>query len=243
MQKLFASLLLIFITQIAFADDIVCDINYSKYFALYEINEYRCDVGYFLPANALGCKPCPSGFNCPGGTFLFNPDEYQGLYLTGAITQTINNVCAVNFSAKLYSRYTPNVHECLRGYYMPANTDGCVVCPENNYCAGGTYTFNETETQGIIQCPESAPNAPVGMWAESQCGRKLYVDDEYLYLHKLPAEPTEHKLHVSIDGQVYSANATPIIDNPDLKMSANSERSLHVKINGVEYLVHDDSVR
>lgn len=243
MQKLFASLLLIFITQIAFADDIVCDINYSKYFALYEINEYRCDVGYFLPANTLGCQPCPTGFTCPGGTFQFNPNRFQGLSFTENITTTMNNVCAANFSAKLYSRYTPNVHECLRGYYMPVNTDGCVICPENNYCPGGTYTFNETETQGIIQCPESAQNAPVGMWAESQCGRKLHVGDDFLYVHKSPATPNEHRLYVKFEDIVYSVNATPVSENLNLKMSANAQRSLHVKIDGVEYLVHDDSVR
>ena len=242
MQKLFASLLLIFITQIAFADDIVCDINYNEYFAFYKRNEYECAPGYFLPANTLGCRPCPNGFTCPGGIFEFNPDEYQGLYLTDNITTTMNNVCAVNFSAKLYSRYTPNVHECLRGYYMPANTDGCVKCPENSYCAGGTYTFNETMTQGITACPDGM-FAPVGMWLESQCGRKLYIGGEYLYLHQSPAAPAEHRLYARIETRVYSANATPIIDNPDLKMSANTQRALHVKIDGVEYLIHDDSVR
>ena len=76
MQKLFASLLLIFITQIAIADDIVCDTNIDKYWAIYEINEYHCDVGYFLPANTLGCRPCPNGFTCPGGTFEFDPDSF-----------------------------------------------------------------------------------------------------------------------------------------------------------------------
>jgi hypothetical protein len=243
MQKLFTSLLLIFIMQIAFADYIVCDINYSKYFALYEINEYHCDVGYFLPANTLGCRPCPNGFTCPGGIFEFNPDEYQGLYLTGAITQTINNVCAVNFPSNIPAIYTPNVHECASGYYMPANTDGCVVCPENNYCVGGTYTFNETVTQGILPCLSSHPYAPVGMWAESQCGRKLYVGGEYLYLHQSPAEPAEHRLYARIETGVYSANATPVSERPDLKMSANTQRALHVKIDGIEYLIHDDSVK
>ena len=43
--------------------------------------------------------------------------------------------------------------------------------------------------------------------------------------------------------RVYSANATPVSERPDLKMSANTQRALHVKIDGVEYLIHDDSVR
>ena len=81
MKKLFAFLSFLFITQIAMAD-IICDIRFRDYFALYEINAYDCPSGYYLPANTLGCKPCPSGFYCPGGTFQFNPDMFQGLSFT-----------------------------------------------------------------------------------------------------------------------------------------------------------------
>lgn len=243
MKKIFTFLLFLLITQIAIADDIVCDINYSKYFALYEINEYHCDVGYFLPANTLGCRPCPNGFTCPGGTFEFDPDEYQGLYLTGAITQTMNNVCAANFPADILAIYKPNKHDCATGFYMPANTDGCKPCLIDNYCVGGTYTFSETETQGIAPCPESDPYAPAGMWDESQCGRKLYIGDDFLYMHKSPAAPAEHRLYVKFGDNVYSANATPVSKNQELKMSANAQRALHVKIDGIEYLIHDDSVK
>lgn len=225
------------------ADDIVCDTNIDTYFAIYEINTYDCTSGYYLPANTLGCKSCPSGFNCPGGTFQFNPDIFQGLYFTENITTTVNNVCATNFSPIITAIYTPNVHECASGYYMPANTDGCVVCPENNYCPGGTYTFNKTIAQGITICPESTPFAPIGIWDESQCGHKLHIGDDVLYVHKSPANPTTHRLYVRVNETVYSANTTPISESPDLKMSANAQRALHVKIDGIEYLVHDDSVR
>lgn len=243
MYKLFAFLLLLFITQIAMANDIVCDDSGIVYFAHYEINTYNCAVGYYLPANTLGCRPCPSGFNCPGGTYKFNSDNFQGLYFTPNITTAINNACAANFPTDIFAIYTPNVHDCATGYYMPANTDGCVQCPENNYCAGGTYTFNETITQGITPCPDSDPYAPVGMWDENQCGRKLYVGGEYLYVHRSPANPTEHRLYIKFGDNVYSANATPIDSNPNIKMSANAQRSLHVKIDGIEYLIHDDSVK
>ena len=225
------------------ADDIVCDASIYNYVAVYEINTYNCSSGYYLPANTLGCKQCPSGFNCPGGTFQFNPDMFQGLSFTENITTTMNNVCAANFPTDINAIYEANKHDCATGFYMPANTDGCVQCPENNYCAGGTYTFNETETQGILPCPENHPYAPVGMWLESQCGRKMYVGGEYLYLHQSPAVPAEHRLYARIETGVYSANATPVSEKPDLKMSANAQRALHVKIDGIEYLIHDDSVR
>ena len=219
------------------ADDIVCDDSGITYFAIYEINTYDCTSGYYLPANTLGCQPCPSGFNCPGGTFQFNPDMFQGLYFTENITTTMNNVCAANFPNIINAIYEPNKHDCATGFYMPANTDGCVQCPENNYCTGGTYTFSETETQGIAPCPESDPYAPVGMWAESQCGRKLYVGGEYLYLHKSPAAPTEHRLYVRVNDNVYSANMTtvPTVINRD------SARFLKIMYNSTEYYVCDDT--
>jgi hypothetical protein len=46
---------------------------------------------------------------------------------------------------------------------------------------------------------------------------------------------------VRVNETVYSANTTPISESPDLKMSANTQQSLHVKIDGIEYLIHDDS--
>ena len=243
MKKIFTFLSFLLITQIAMADDIVCNTNIDEYWAIYEPYTYDCPSDYYLPANTLGCQPCPSGFNCPGGTFQFNPDMFQGLYFTENITTTMNNVCAANFPTYIAAIYEANKHDCATGFYMPANTDGCVVCPENNYCVGGTYTFSETETQGILPCPETHPYAPVGMWLESQCGRKLYVDGEYLYLHQSPAVPAEHRLYVKFGDNVYSANATPVSENQELKMSINAQRSLHVKIDGIEYLIHDDSVR
>ena len=232
MQKLFASLLLIFITQIAFADDIVCDINYSKYFALYEISEYRCDVGYFLPANTLGCRPCPNGFTCSGGIFQFNSFLFQGLYIDKYISTTMNNVCAANFPSNIYAFYTPNVHECSRGYYMPANTDGCVACPENNYCPGGTYTFNETTPQGLTACPDCM-FAPVGSW---ECYEHLlHVDNSIVYLksHKV----TEPSLHVKYEDRVYYANMTTV---PTV-MNRDSTHFLKIKYNSIEYYVCDDT--
>ncbi|MFQ6729665.1 MAG: hypothetical protein ACLRFK_01255 [Alphaproteobacteria bacterium] len=287
MKKLFAFLSFVFITQIAMADDIVCDSANTVYVAVYKINTYDCPSGYYLPANTDGCqpclygrycaggtytfntdadqgivigsyvcnsgyflpantdqcKPCPSGFNCPGGTFQFNPDMFQGLYFTENITTTMNNVCAANFPTDIFAIYEANKHDCATGFYMPANTDGCVICPENNYCPGGAYTFNETIAQGITICPENAPFAPIGMWTKLQCGRKLHIDDDVLYVHQEPANPTEHRLYIRVNDTVYSANATPKQNSSITKTSINATQLLHIVMDGIEYLIHDDSVR
>ena len=232
MKNLFAFLLLIFITQIAMADDIVCVSAETVHWAEYEPYTYNCSSGYYLPANTLGCKPCPSGFNCPGGTFQFNPNRFQGLSFTENITTTMNNVCAANFPTDIFAIYEPNKHDCSTGFYMPANTDGCIECPENNYCVGGTYSFNETETQGIQECPDGM-FSPVGSW---ECyERLLHVDDGIMYLksHKL----TEPSLHVKYEDRVYYANMTTV---PTV-MTRDSARFLKIMYNSTEYYVCDDT--
>ena len=107
MNKLFISLSIILITQPLFAD-MSCDVSVSKYFAVYEINTYTCAPGEYLPANTLGCVSCPNGFSCPGGTFEFNVDEFQGLSFESVPNNTKNNVCAANFPKKMYAVYEPN---------------------------------------------------------------------------------------------------------------------------------------
>lgn len=249
MNRFFFLSLFLLLYSSAFADNLIthnisggCSDNFS-YSAVYETNVYHCNIDTYLPAGGIVCKKCPSEYKCNGGIFEYSTNRTQGLTEGDLLVDNVINGCGADFMNSFMTVYTPNKHDCATGFYMPANTDGCVECPENNYCAGGTYTFNETVTQGITPCPESEPNAPAGMWLESQCGRKLHVAGEYLYLHKSPATPTPHRLYVRVNDNVYSANTTPISESPDLKISVNAQRSLHVKIDGVEYLIHDDSVR
>ena len=57
----------------------------------------------------------------------------------------------------------------------------------------------------------------------------------------MPASPNEHRLFIQIGNDIYSANAVPAENNPK-QMSAGVGRSLHITINGADYVVHDDSV-
>ena len=156
----------------------------------------------------------------------------------------MTNMCAENAYHDLVAVFTPNIHTCSAGYYLPANIDECTICPTNSYCPGGNLIFNETTPQGIIECPENHPFAPAGMWLESQCGRKLHIGDDVLYMHQSPAHPTTHRLFIGNTNGIYSANTIQrdMNSNTFPKMSAGAQKGLHVMIGDVEYLVCDDSV-
>ena len=177
MNKLFASLLFIFITQIAFADNVICDVSYKGYKAIYEPNKYDCAPGYFLPANTLGCVVCPDGFVCPGGAFEFNPEFFHGVDVLSITDNVMNNACAANFSDAMFAIYEPNIHDCEPGYYLPANVDACSQCPNGYYCPGGTYTFNEYTDQGLSPCPDEFNKSDGGVSADIYCYTDCKLSD------------------------------------------------------------------
>ena len=225
--------------------------QHTTLLATFTPNQYQCNSGYYVPANNDGCVVCPDVYDCNGGTFSFNEEYDQGNKFKTQVTENIRNGCkedflrAYNNIANITATFTPNVHNCNPEYYLPANVDECTKCLNDHYCPGGTYTFNETETQGITACPSNHPFAPAGMWQQSQCGRKLHVGNDVLYLHQTPAHPTQHRLYIGyINGTNYSANAVPRDMNAQIfpKISAGASKGLHVMIDNIEYLVCDDSV-
>ncbi len=77
--------------------------------AVFTINEYQCNPGEFLPADALGCVQCPNGYTCPGGTFAFDETKAQGLVPSNNITQNMNKSCAANTGQIMDAVFTPNI--------------------------------------------------------------------------------------------------------------------------------------
>lgn len=217
--------------------------------ATFAPTEYRCMSGEYLPANTDHCEKCPDLYNCNGGTYSFNEYKNQGVdSIKTHINKDVIGGCKIFFVkpnkniANITATFSPNVHTCVAGQFLPANVDGCSPCLPDNYCAGGTFTFSETVDQGLSPCPDAHPFAPAGMWTQSQCGRKLHVGDDVLYLHQGPATPTARRLYVRFNDVVYSANATEVSIAPTT-MSEYAKRALHVIIDGVEYLIHDDSAK
>ena len=234
MKKIIISLLYVFMANSAFAE-FMCD-DATHYSAEYTPISYTCATGEFLPANTLGCVTCPNGFTCPGGTFEFNPNKFQGLNIGNSITGApMNNVCANNFSTEWISIYTPNQYTCSPGYYVPANHDGCVICPADSYCPGGTYTFNKTETQGINTCANGL-HTPAGMWESDQCGRILHIGENVIYMRS--TRKTIPSFNIKVGNDIFYGNMT----TADVPMSATATQKLKVILGDTIYSVYDDTV-
>ncbi len=68
------------------------------------------------------------------------------------ITENVTGGCNDDI-AFMHAIFTPNEYDCAAGEYMPANHDGCVVCPADSYCPGGHYVFNPDAPAGNFPCP------------------------------------------------------------------------------------------
>ena len=212
-----------------------CGIIDNNLYAVFNVNEYTCAAGEFLPAHSLGCESCPDDYTCDGGTYSFNDNKYQGAAQNGYITHDLTNMCATNAPHVLNAVFEPNEHTCAPGYYLPANTDGCVICTANSYCPGGTYTFDETTTQGIETCPNSW-YAPRGMSSADQCGRILHIGENVVYLRSV--KKTSPSLHVRVDGYTFYGNMT----TTDVPMNANTTAHMKVQFNNETYSIYDDTI-
>ena len=175
MKKIFV-LSLLFYSMASMAitvDDFnnVCGLYaYDNMYATFAPDSYSCESGQFLPANGVGCANCLAGFSCAGGTFDF--DEYfdQGLVFLGTnYTINENNACANAFPKNLNAKFEPDQYTCNAGYYLPADGIACVQCPANSFCSGGTYTYNESITQGISGQCANGYSAPVGSSSSADC--------------------------------------------------------------------------
>ena len=243
-------LLFLIIPISAFADNLILsnitngcssELNTDTYlFATFTKNQYQCGSGYYVPANNDGCVVCPEYYDCNGGTYTFNEYENQGAIFKTTINTNIANGCQENFlraynnAANITATFTPNVHTCSAGYYLPANTDECRPCLKDNKCIGGTYSFNETTNQGIEPCPNDKKYAPSH---SAVCyPRRMHIDEGiYVYLKSTPS--TDPALNVNVNGTMYHANLV----RDEIPMNKDTDRFLPVTINGVMYFACDDT--
>jgi len=194
-------------------------------------------------------------WNCKNLTGYIPPSMFAGLIASGAPTANsmwkdtfygtkLNTTCpagTVQFVTGYESEWdgkvscVPEQLSCDAGEYLPAHGYRCETCPENSYCSGGTYTFNETVTQGIESCPNNW-YSPSGMSSVAQCGRILHIGEDMLYLRSV--KQTIPSLNVKIGNNVYYGNMTI----NDVPMNTNTERKLKLRFNDITYSVYDDTV-
>ena len=249
-------LLFLIIPLSAFADQLIVSnipngclsgFNNDTYIlATFARNQYQCNSGYYVPANNDGCVVCPDVYDCSGGTFTFDENLDQGNKFKSQVTENIRNGCKTDFLrafnnvANITATFTPNVHNCNPGYYLPANTDSCTICPAGNKCIGGTWTFNETTPQGIEPCPASAPHAPAG---SAVCYPHILhlsneIPNDIIYLKS--TKTTTPALNVDMDNDGV-ADVFANMTTTRTTMTSASEHYLKILVDGVEYYVCDDT--
>lgn len=63
-------------------------------------------------------------------------------------------------------------YHCNDGYYLPANSTTCALCPSGKYCPEGDYLLKEVN-QGINSCPTNVNGSSVysapGAYSKNQC--------------------------------------------------------------------------
>ncbi|MCQ2562512.1 MAG: hypothetical protein MJ158_02780 [Alphaproteobacteria bacterium] len=201
-----------------------------KMIPIYEDIVYNCGAGYYLPADSEECIICPENSYCAGGNYTYSQTESQG-----------NITCPVGSVSEIGSTNILNCKSaivCELGYYLPANSTECSLCKENHYCGGGEFNMSDQDF-GINECPSELVT-PMGMATIEQCGKILHVGDNIICLTSV--QETTPALAVKIDDKVYYAKTTPI--SVGIKpMNENTTESLRLKLDGVEYSIHDNTIK
>ena len=162
--------------------------------------------------------------------------ESCGVFIGTVTISTYLTFRSVIFGAVETPIIVPSTISCDAGYYLPAGTTECALCPANSYCAGGEYEKSETTDSGIALC-QSGLIAPAGMWQAEQCGHALHIGDAVLYLRQ--TKQTEHALHIQSGDNIFYGNAT----TADVPMNINTNRHFKILFNDIVYSIYDDTIK
>ena len=121
----------------------------------------ECQSGTYLPAGALECAQCLSGYYCTHGSYQFNANNAQGL--TACSGATPNSLPGATNAGACFAG------TCAAGTYLPKGASTCATCPAGFWCGGGNYTFSDQIDQGAVQCNNATPFSEAGSDESSDC--------------------------------------------------------------------------
>ena len=152
-----------------------------------------------------------------------------------------NNSCTIDLlgvssgqTGIAYATFEANTYNCSAGYYLPANVDECTLCLANNICSGGTYTFNETISQGIQSCA-SGTFSPTG---SSVCYPHIIHVGNNNVIYLKSNKQSYPSLNVKIGQDTFYANMSTI----RMTMNKDSTNYFHVQWGNNDYYVCDDTM-
>ena len=172
-----------------------------------------------------------NAFAGPDDLFLPNTVIANGCVVpsTGGYAPTIRMTA-------VYRDVVVSVYNCDPGYYLPLAATECAICDTDSFCPGGEYSFSETQNGGITPCPNNLVS-PKGTATAGGCGKILHVGDDIIYLTQ--EKQTAPALAVRINGSVFYAKTS----SGAKPMHENTHKVLRLKINGVEYSIHDNTIK
>ncbi len=155
-----------------------------------------CPVGKYLPKNSAQCADCLDGYRCPGIRMnRTNPDADIRLIKcpTGKVANAEHTDCIEPDDQE------QTVH-CIRGEYLPANSESCAECPDGYYCPNEKdYPINRAVSQGNERCTgNKVPNDRKDDCVPCSSGKE--PDEDH-------ATCVDAKIHVD-PGQYLRANST-----------------------------------
>ena len=106
-----------------------------------------------------------------GRAETFPSDGYMQENKTYESAATYKNIGAYDGTVSATAEYDDVLYQVLAGTYLPAGSEGeTQACPAGSFCPGITdATYNESDNQGISQCPSGYPNSESGAGSNTQC--------------------------------------------------------------------------
>jgi len=112
--------------------------------------------------------------------FLIHAATADDVFNTSVTNGCASDILGFTENVSIEPVFEPQSITCSAGQYLPVNTANCETCPAESTCTAGTYTFNETKSQGVVYNDPFTQNKPKGC-AENILGIAAAVSFEPVF--------------------------------------------------------------